>query len=53
VLARRRFLRLLGQGSLVLVVAAGAGPLLGRALGHRWRRRRPDDLPAIPWIGHC
>lgn len=41
---------------LGVVVAAGSNALLGRALKRRFarpRRVRPDDLPPIPWIGHC
>jgi len=52
-MTRRRFLDALGRGSLVLIALAGAGPLLGNALRRPWRARRPDDLPPIPWIGHC
>jgi len=53
---RRRALRLLGLGSLWLVVGSGSNALLGRALKRRYarpRRVRPTDLPPIPWIGHC
>jgi len=46
---RRRWLRALG-------LALAGAPLykLGRVIGRQERRRRrPDDLAPIPWIGHC
>jgi hypothetical protein len=45
---RRSFLRL-ALSSLWLVAAGALAPALARAL----RRKHPDDLPPIPWIGHC
>jgi hypothetical protein len=54
--SRRRLLRIFARGSLWVAVALGAQPLLGRALAGRYargRRRHPDDLSPIPWIGHC
>jgi hypothetical protein len=41
---RRRWLK-------ALALALALGPL-GRVVA-RARRRRPDDLPPVPWIGHC
>jgi hypothetical protein len=46
--ARRGFLKLaLGAGLLAPLSA-----LVRRSLG-RLRRRHPEDLPPVPWIGHC
>jgi len=46
---RRRLLRAL------LATAVGAPVLLrlGRVLGKQPKLVRPEDLPPIPWIGHC
>jgi len=48
--SRRRVLR-------NLLLATMGAPLvkLGKVLpeARRRRRRAPDDVPPIPWIGHC
>jgi hypothetical protein len=44
---RRRWLRAIG-----LAVVGAPLVKLGRVLERR-ERRRPADLPPIPWIGHC
>jgi hypothetical protein len=39
-----------------VVTAAVLAPValpLGRVLERAARRRRPTDLPPIPWLGHC
>jgi len=54
--SRRRALRFFTRGSLWAIVVLGTRPLLGRALAGRYergRRRHPEDLSPIPWIGHC
>jgi hypothetical protein len=45
---RRRWLQ-------TIALAAAGAPLvkLGRVLERRKRRRGPEDLAPIPWIGHC
>lgn len=35
------------------VVGAPLVVKLGRVLDKRPRTVRPEDLPPIPWIGHC
>ncbi len=46
---RRRLLR-------ALVTTVAAAPLvvkLGRVIEKQPKPVRPEDLPPIPWIGHC
>jgi hypothetical protein len=46
---RRRFLQALG------LAAVGAVPLikLGKVIARERRKKKPEDLSPIPWIGHC
>jgi hypothetical protein len=48
---RRRALKTFALG-VGLLPFAWLGQVLGRSPRRR-RRRAPDDLAPIPWIGHC
>jgi hypothetical protein len=46
---RRRILRAL----VATVLGAPIAVRLGRVLDKQPKLVRPDELPEIPWIGHC
>ena len=50
--SRRHVLRLVGLAGLA-VLGAPVVVQLGRLVRARVKRLRAEDLPPVPWIGHC